>query len=265
MKLKRSITILFVSVCLVLLISCSAGQKTQAYNPHFTWIPAQHSTSSSAQVTFAIINPVYDEGQSWALRSFPEFSTNLARSFDELLVSKGFTVKGPYNSLNALTFQDKKGSELAIYPSLSVYIKFLDSKWSMEFGSSLLSGLLDKNSPNNYKLTGNVVMGGQVSIIALEPLSGEKMWVKNIMLSDTVFQIESEKLFKGIGQNPPGDLSGFEVPAAYLIDNGLRTPIAMALENYYAKVLNTAQNYLDVEEMQSLKKQVEEIRSKKVY
>ena len=52
---------------------------------------------------------------------------------------------------------------------------------------------------------------------------------------------------------------------AFAVDAGLVNPITTALQEFYTSVMNTSWNQLDPNELTPLKKQVDEIRSKKKY
>ena len=263
MKNKIAVfVILFFTLLSFSLESCAtSGTAMQSYLPTFSWSPQDNAPANSANMTIAIVAPLYGTGQVWALQqAFGGFSNSLNAGFQHLLTSKGFMIQGPYSSYDAMTFQDKKASELAIYPSLGVTVEFSNVIWHEDLGSVLLAS---SNSSYQYQLEGDIVIGGKVTLIALEPMTNQKMWVKDIVLPDTTIHVNSQKEYLGFGKGEPSvQLVGAEVPRNFLTDAGIEAPVAKALEIYFDKILNTASQYIDVEEMHNLQNQVKEIRGK---
>ena len=260
-----ALAILCISVPMILSSCASSEESMQTYIPTFSWSPESKEPANSAGMTMAIVVPVYGTGQVWAIQqAFDGFSRSLDIDFQNLLTSKGFTIEGPFDSYDAMTYEEKESCELAMYPALSVSVQFSSVNWVEDLGSSLVGGMLSgPNSANHYKLHGDIVVGGKVTLIALEPLTNQKMWVKDINLPDTTIHVVSqdEYLGYGIGQ-PVVQLVGVEVPRSFFNDPGIEVPVAKTLEVYYDKILNTASRYIDVREMHGLEKQVKEIRAK---
>lgn len=258
-SLTAFVTIAFLAVGIQ---SCATNEGSmRTYLPTFSWTPRDEAPANSANMAIAIVAPVYGTGQVWALQqAFGGFSSSTNVGFQNLLTSKGFTIQGPFDSYDAMTFQDKKACELAIYPSLAVTVEFSNVAWHEGIGSVLLGS---SNGPFKYKLEGDVVVGGKVTLIGLEPMTNQKMWVKDIVLPDTTIHVNSQMEYLGSGQyEPQVQLIGVEVPKVFLTDAGIEVPVAKALEVYFDKILSTASRYVDVEEMHNLEKQVKEIRAK---
>jgi len=274
MKTLKVLVVIFVSaLASMTLSSCATSGATseeemQTYLPTFSWSPQNEAPPNSANMTIAIVAPVFGTGQVWALQqAFEGFSKSLNVGFQNLLTSKGFAIKGPFDSYDAMTYEDKKVCELAIYPSLGVTVKFSNVTWHQDLGVSLVRGILNgANSPNAYKLEGDIVVGGKVTLIALETMTNQKMWVKDLVLPDTTIHVNSQKEYLGYGQGQPNaQLVGIEVPKDFLVDPGIEAPVAKTLEVYFEKILNTASQYVNLEEMHNLQKQVKEIREKAQY
>ena len=268
--MKRNIINFMMLISLfALLFSCATTQRKtvheQFYIPKFSWTPAARSTQKASDITMAIVSPTYSANSQtqtvlaqlsagnivpiFKAPLFSNFSSALGKSFQELLVSKGFTIKGPYSSFSYMTYPDKQGSDLAIYPTINLSVD--------------ISGVKNKNheklvllSPNRivYTQEGVITLNGQISLVVFEPLSGAKMWIKNIVLDPITIKCKSTKE----SDTPMNGKLNFADP-------GIINPIAQALESYYPKILNTAWTYIDPNEMESIKKKTLTIRGKKVY
>src|SRR5690349_22720461 len=84
----------------------------QAYQPNFKFKPA--AASDKVDVTVGVIEPVYSTTRALEYhklyekdKTLKDMLSALNASFAEILVAKGFNTKGPFMSLNEMTFPDK--------------------------------------------------------------------------------------------------------------------------------------------------------------
>lgn len=256
------------------------AQTETLYVPQFSWSPKNTAAAGSARITVAVVNPVYGSSRRWAIQGgFHEFSPQLGVGFEQLLVSKGFTVKGPFDSSSDMTYEDKKESELALEPTLEVSVQLASLTWNVAGysgnGGSVVLAVMAHNATPVYEPSGEVVIGGRVMLVVFEPLTGEKLWVKNVMIPEKTISFTGTKGYEQYGlygqQFVPMDASffpvsdadvGHELDVNLLKDPGIETPIAKALETYFGQILDTADKYVDVAEMKGLEGQSNEIRKK---
>ncbi len=90
---------------------------TPPYVPNYAYQPAA-AAAKQADVTVAVVNPVIKgtvRGADGAamLKALP---TALA----DLITAKGMKYRGPIDNLEAMTFPEKKGSDLALYAEVEV-------------------------------------------------------------------------------------------------------------------------------------------------
>jgi hypothetical protein len=253
MNKKLIIPLILLLIC-CLIFGCvpskqSSKEETTKYIPRFTWNPPTKELAGSTDITFAVVSPSYATREQWmTMTLFKDFSKYLGRNFEELLVAKGFTIKCPFESLESMTYPDKKGSDLAIYPSLELT---LDISRIQTMSQNHIN-ILGPDYATFYQ-EGDVLIGGRVNLVAIEPLSGEKMWIKNIVLEDKTVHCKSEFATR-------------EYPTGLNYDDtGIYNPISHAFETYYQKILQTSWEYINTEEMAQVVKKSKEIRDKKVF
>ena len=93
----------------------------------------------------------------------------LTAESQKILLSKGFTITDTFQSLNAMTFTQKRNTSALFYAEIVIDI---EGKSQLETLQVLMF------SSENIK--GRMQINAKVNIIMLEPLSGEKLWVKSI-------------------------------------------------------------------------------------
>lgn len=250
-RVVRSITIGAVTAALTsaltLIFGCAstATLKQPAYVPTFKFTPPAAAAPGSAGVAFAIVNARYSKEETWTKRPpFTTFAGNMSADFQELLNARGFTVRGPFTSVDEMTFPDKKGADLTLQPTLDLTLG-LQSK-GVEEKVNILTA-------NTYVEHLVCTVEGRVTFAITEPLSGERMWFKNVAVAPTTVEV-GVPAAAGQSRVSAGDL-----------DFSTSSELARALDRTYATVLETAWKYLDPAEIALVKKQGDEIRAKKVY
>jgi hypothetical protein len=229
------------------LVGCATALPPVAeYAPHFTYsYPASEATASD--VTIAIVRPVdatglVNAGQMGTLyvQNAMAFNTAMAAQFQELLNKKGFKQTGPFDDLNSMTFIDKRGADLVLTPQVGITIATPPEKMEQQdtlFGTR--PGVI-------YKSFGPCTASGFVSFILVEPLSGEKLWVKKVDVPPTEVDCTGEHAGPGLGT---------------IIANNS----AHALEKVFPVVMKKAWDYFSPEEVMLIKRQSLELKAKKVY
>ncbi len=231
--------------CVVLVLGgCATTKPAQpVYQPTFQFTPPATAAPGSAGVAFAVINARFSKEEAWTKEQpFVTFSRNLSADFQEILNARGYTVRGPFGSAEEMTFPDKKGSDLALQPTLELTV------------ASVSRGVQEKVNiltANSYIATFDVTVDGRVTLAVTEPLSGERMWFKSVVVPATTVQYAV----------PVAN----QTPAGVAIDLSTNPDLGRALDQAYANIMDAAWKYLDPGEMALVKKQGDEIRAKKVY
>jgi hypothetical protein len=214
-----------------------------AYNPQFRYSYPPGEAAAS-DVTIAIVRPRDATGltqeKAVGRQHAIAFNAALAAQFQEMFNRKGFKQTGPFDDLNSMTFPDKKGADLGLTPEVSISVTVPSPAVDMR---QAVPGVTDAVAVLKY--AGPCTASGFVSFVLIEPLSGEKLWVKKVDVPPTAADCT--------GEQAENDFT--------LLGNG----VGRALEQVFPAVMKKAWDYLSPEEVTLLKKQSQELRTKKVY
>jgi len=251
--MKQSMGLLGFLVLTLLISGCvqpTTKPRTEpTYVPKFDFTPPSKATTNAANITFALVSPAYHGNQQWmSVPPFNQIPTDMSKDFEELLIAKGFTIRGPFRSYTEMTYPDKKNSDLILVPDLEIGLSFSQLQVITN-----QPPLLSLRTTPTYSLAGNVIISGRVSLNVLESLTGEKMWTKSVEIPSTTVYIKGEKEY-----NRP-------ITQIDFTDKSIVVPIAKQIEKIYDEIMKTSWKYLDPEEMATVKKESLEIRKKIVY
>jgi hypothetical protein len=236
--------------CIASVVSCtSLQQTTQASKQTFTfdYTPKNTNPLGSASMVLAFIKPYYAvEFKSATSELFKSFKSSLGNDIEELIISKGFTMKGPYVSHDEMVFEDKKRVEMSILIEISPSFTAVEGGWKYNIG---LLGY----GETTYSYSGKVSLVGKINISGIEPLTNEKIWSKSVSIPNVEnIAIATSKKYTGI-------LSEAEL----MNDPGVYNEMGKALQTQYAGIMDKIAAHFSVEEFQSLKPQIKELKSKK--
>jgi hypothetical protein len=216
------------------------------------------SSGQKLEVSIGVVNPQFS-ANSLAYKTrgendpvFKQLVSSLGATFNEVLIAKGFNTKGPFASLNDMTFPDKKGSDLLLYPEFDFQLGLNIGNphpAQQSAGDAFAAGLLGSTTvPTACDITLSV--SGNVVFIVQEPLSGEKMWTKRLDVSKApqVFREQTGATCENKG-----------------ITQDIKESWVKAHEVVYQASMKALDDYVNGEEFQLLKKQSLELRAKKAY
>ena len=218
------------------------------YNPNFSF-SSNAPEHAKIGMTLGIVNPQYgNAGKDFAKLASKDPITkrmvsSLESNFEQLLIRKGFDVSGPFDSVDDMTFPQKQGADLVVYPEFN-----LDGGYSVT----------NVHRENVFTILGtqqvlacdvNMAPAGTIDLVAVEPLTGQKMWVKHVKVS-----------------SPPRSFPG--VKNRNVCTNRALTPKihnawAQTVEQLYKNAMTRIDNYVSPQEFQQLDKQVKELRARK--
>lgn len=249
--MKKSIY-LFIS-SMFLLASCGSlmgGSTPQQVRTvkNYDWNAPTTSAAKSADVTLILVNPSF--GKKFDNEKepiFTKFIENMANDFEEMLVSKGYSLRGPFASYDEIVFRDKQDADLLMKVEVDFNYEAAQGlmKASADFGAAMLGKTAYK-----YNLDGDLYLGGKINIILYEPSTEEKLWVKSIPLQDKTVRLKTGK---------------YSTQNSCFSDPGYLNPMQNVLEEYYQSTMNLGWKYLEPAELKELKVQVQAIRKKKSY
>lgn len=170
----------------------------------------------------------------------------LTKELEKVILSKGFSVTDTYDSINNMTYTEKKKTTAVLYPSISIY-----------FEESGESTMMEKS---NYLISSDsmIEVKAKISLIMLEPLSKEKIWIKDLKtivldpikvsyLSNDAYQVKSTAT--AIHEN-------YEDKAKEIDEKFIKI---------YDEVLGLASKYIEKEEFIDLKSDITKLKGIKRY
>jgi hypothetical protein len=248
----------FSIVLFLFAVSCSAPK--QATSPviakqtfTFDYTPKESAKLGSASMVLAFIRPVYVSNFSYSGNElFRRFKTGLSGDIEELLIAKGFSLKGPYEGREEMVFEDKKIIDMAVNIEISPEFSSIQGEWSSKYHVPI--NLLGASNPYyTYSYNGKVSLTGKINIAGFEPLTNEKIWAKSVSIPNVEnIPITTENTYTA----RLTDAQLMEDPAVY-------NTIGKALKTQYDGIMDKIAAHFNVEELKSLQTQIRELKSKK--
>jgi hypothetical protein len=243
---------------LMLFLCAGCGVSKQATAPAivkqtytFDYTPKEASKLGSASMVLAFIKPGYATGFGYASNElFQRFKAGLTGDIEELIIGKGFTLKGPYEGRDEMVFEDKKRIDMAIMIEIDPAFTGADGEWKSKYHMNLLS---TGNSYYTYSYSGKVSLTGKINISGIEPLTGEKIWSKSVSIPN----------IENIAITTQNSYLSRQSEAELLNDPAVYNALGTALKTQYAGIMDKFSAHLNVEELASLKSQIKELKSKK--
>ena len=262
MKKFKTISIFILSSAL-LLFACAptANIKREAgmLNLNYTFPEITPKTTSLA---IAVVSPtIADKDFSGSNRYVGNLTTDFnfrfyrdyigqlkagfSNAFQELVVKKGFNIKGPFPSFDELTFKDKRDAYLALVPALDVAIEKLSVRENCEALTNVCTE------------TGIMQIGGELRLDFIAPMTKEKVLVRRINLS--TFRIQKDYKI----ERPP--LSGFGSLISGMrefVDTSDKA-LADASNEFFKKSMEKIWDFVSTEELIRYKNQVSVLKNLK--
>jgi len=236
--MKRKITQIFIGVTVLLSVGCfSKKVMVERYAPIYQHTPTERAEVNSTGLTIALISPQYGDKKMNKTAPYSNFSKNMGDDFEELLIAKGFTIRGPYASRDEMVYSDKEDTDIALIVDIDMEIENESLTTREKAGIPFL-----KTDYVSYQVSGTFHQEGDITLTAVSPFKGEKLWKKQIALDRRTITCTGEDTWEL-------ELKGV-LPA--MKDNGIYNPTAKALEEYYQEVMTTATKHLDVREMKQV-------------
>ena len=223
--------------------------------PSYAYTPPAHASISGNDLKILVVEPKYNDKFKYAdYRLFNDFKKFMAGDINESLTTKGYLVRGPFENYEGAMYTDKTESDLLLNIELDFDLNDQNINWK---GTEILVSGRKKTAvyTNIYKLDGYFTLSGKVNISISEPITKEKVWVKNVQLKQRVIRIASKNEYKHLR----------DYALAFETEPTFANPFIPALKDYYKEILDITWASLDPNELSSLKKYVKEIREKKKY
>jgi len=248
-----------------------------AYTPKYQFEVPKTELPGSAKATIAVVT--YQTSRADNVSN--EFNSRFVKDLQNVLVARGYGVKGPFVNKDELTFSDKKGSDFILTYGVAFTNSYADVQVSSEEakfrqlpeqeGELLWDGTY-MNLPllgptKNYSrgkacyYKGGLKDNAKINLTLVESMSGEKLWSKTIDISSDPEPFETSNAHAFIyGMTPAEALA-----KTTFYDTGMTNAALKASDKVYNNAFTAIWKHLDPEELREIKKQADEIKSKKVF
>lgn len=232
-------------------VSCFAPKQVTESKQTFIFdsTPKESSRTGSAGMILALVKPSYARNFEYGSGDlFKRFQEALGNDIEELIVGKGFSLKGPYEGFDEMIFEDKKQSEMLIQIEILPEFTAVDGNWRTHVS------LLNPHA-NSYSYSGKASLVGKINLSGTEPLSNEKIWSKSVSIPkvENVPIATTSRYSRMLDENE------------ILVDPGVYNAIGQALQTQYGGILDIIAVHFNVEEFRGLKGQIKELKGKKGY
>lgn len=234
------------TILLMISFSYSANaQKSKAtvvsrYSPKYNFEPPQRESVASANVTIALLKPVFLLGDYNGNSEDPynKFASKMVNDIEALLTAKGYKVRGPFSSRDEMVFNDKQNSDFTLEIALD-YNAEVQRNWKTRYNII--------GNYNTYQVTsGNVNISAALVMTAKSNFSGEKLWKKNLDLGNKSFSYSGSVRWEGTDLTFRRELTE---------DINFWNPYTKQLEAVYGEALSTLWKQFDVNELQLVAKE----------
>ena len=250
---------------------------TPRVQPSFNYTPVETASPGSADITFAVVDAMFDnpmmsvrmpDGDAAGARPavFEDFARSMAEDFNELILARGYTVRGPFRSHDELTYPEKRGSDLILTATVDFSPNFSGVTYSEQASlagaladlSSVISGETRREDSDaaNVLVSGTITIGTRITLVVSESVTNERMWAKSVNLPPIRTEMSSEHSY------PRREVSLENLLAR---ENKFYSDLGRALEAQYEDVMEATWNYLHPDEMRGVKRESLEVRERKVY
>jgi hypothetical protein len=259
-KLDYKITL--ISLMSILFMGCSSKEISEYTTLDQIELPTKNYKSNkvdNSTLSFATVNPVLtinfnasnDLHNSLTKRlqnDVNKLSCKMPTEIKKILISKGISVTDNYWSRNDMTFSQKRDTSTIFYPVIQIYI---DQNTVDTIEST------DNGDTKKIKTNGKLQISAKVELISLEPLSGEKIWLKSLPLKRKKF--ETDISYNGFLKTSTNifSIDSKAVDIAKEVDN-----LIIEIHN---EIIEGVEKYVDYEEFMLLNKDIEKIKNIKRY
>lgn len=248
---KMIVPLLAGGIAVLALSGCFSPKQVVQTKKTFSFdhTPTENTTSGSANMLLAFIKPYYaTEFTSGNGELFRSFQKALGNDVEELIIAKGFNLKGPYESFDEMVFEEKKQTSITIQIEIAPRFTAAEGNWKANAALLGYGGI-------TYTYSGKVSLIGKININGIEPLTNQKIWAKSVSIPNI------ENIPIQTSNKYTRTLSDAEL----INDPGVYNELGKALMQQYEGIMKKIESHFSVEEFNSLKGQIKELKLKKGY
>jgi len=253
LEIMKNFIILLSSLMIVGCAVPPPGQQMEAkpepYIAEFDYTPDTQAAPNSSGVAFTVSNGSYKTNSKdmlwFTYPQFAELESALKSDLSDILIAKGFSVRGPFGSYDLIPYSDKKNIDMLLVPQVELHIKIKDQKSEVE---NIWA------APPVDILTGNVEVSGKVTVELKEIATLVLMWAKSVPFEEFEFSYRVRNCpFYNEKNRIVFDLKPI-----------IMTDVAKGVESQYPKIMAAIASLIDAEEMNVIKEQCQEVRKDKM-
>jgi len=241
--MKKNIYSALTLVAFALLFWASSTPKdmnSQLIIPDYDFSPPSTVEPASAGIKMALFEASYPGNFSYSNKSpFKNFRISMGKDLEEILTSRGYIVKGPYDGYDLMTYSDKEECELGLFADIDMNIDKTSGGWRNVTAAM-------------QKFEGTLTVSGKITLYISETFTKQKLIVKSLPIPQTDISVKSI-----------ANYNMYTIPNRELIpleDPGVHNPIASALKEFYQSTMKRAWDLLPKEDLLRVKNQVPQIR-----
>nr|QIV52831.1 hypothetical protein [uncultured bacterium] len=233
--------------CVFMCFGCVTAQTSDYVPPapyvaNFEYSPPANETDKSVEVVFTVgkVEYKYAGKTAWLSTSqFANFEDAINADLPEILSSKGFTVRGPFDAYDLIPYSDKKAIDLYLSPVVTSEV--------------IVPGERRPLDQLSVKVNIRIFLGLR------EIMTHELMWSKTLNF------VALDVPFTSVVQAFSSESENGKIINVVFGYGKLEGVMAKEMEKQYPVVMGTIYTLIDPEEMAVIKNQTKDIKSKKGY
>ncbi len=266
----------------VLLVLASCGVKTMSAEPTFpvsrwgqnyafNFETPPPAPPKSVDVAIIVVETEFWKTDVFREESYRALGDGLARSMgvdlQKIVIAKGITVLGPYETYDEVVYGDKKTASLMLAPKLEMQIAVNYFGPATKISGVNQAGQYEHRMSRDFEMK----VEGYLTLVMMEPLSREKMWIKKFELTPVTLRgvehweaaPEYTPTYGFFGEVTGRKLTGWNQGA--MIYDDKPEVLADVVQSFYQMVLGKCWTFIDPQEILDLKATAQEIRDKAEY
>jgi hypothetical protein len=229
--------------------------KVEKMPVSFDYAPISNAKVGTAKITVAIVNPTF-AGNDYNNSIFQQFSKSMGKDFEELLTSKGITIRGPFETRGEMLYNDKQNSDFILEPQISFdFTNFSRSKLKKVQKPSIGELMVNKyaQATVSYMYSGKGTYNSNLSMVFKSTNYTEKIDVKSFPIEGTVMD------YNGVEYWQDDDVTFFQEIKQ---DNVVYNTFVKTLMDQYATIFAKLEKQIEVEYLETIKEQAHKIDKK---
>lgn len=226
-------------VTFVALIGCAIHVEPEPSRAIITFDYSPPETMpGSANLTFAVVGAEIVGGKRGTpIPLFKTFASNMTKDFSEILTARGFSVKGPFQNYDIMTYSDKEGTDLI----LTAEVEF--SSDTTQLRSSSIG-----------RVSGSIIVSCHANLVAYESLTRNRLWTKSVAITPITVELISRNAYP----------NGASLRALLVNENKFHNDVGRALEGQYTEIMNRIYGYIEPEGMAIVGEAAQNLRKQKI-